>query len=241
MSNVSICTPTTGVVKATYCASLLGMITHHLNNPVLGMEDESRNINYNLLIGSNISQQRDSMVQDSLSIATTTHVLFIDDDMGFEADCLNIALSRKVPIVLANYRRKAPPWPFTARILDAEAKKAVEVVTDETTHGLQQITFGGFGFCLIEASVLRGLKQPRFLNQWVEHQQLYTTEDYPFFKSIGESGTPVYVDHDLSKRIYHVGDYPYQYAFAPSGPKMRKPFTAYDSAVTQEFTPVKVA
>lgn len=237
MIHVSICTPTTGVVKATYCASLLGMITKFLNDPVLGREEEQRTLSYNLLIGSNIAQQRDSMVEEALGNESTTHVLFIDDDMGFDADVLNIALSRKQPIVLANYRRKAPPWAFTARIL--EAGKAIEVITDLNTHGLQQITFGGFGFCLIEISVLRDFKQPRFLNRWIEHQQLYSTEDYPFFQTIGESGIPVYVDHDLSKMVYHVGDYPYQYRSNPG--VGRPPIASYDPAVQEQFTPVKVA
>ncbi len=213
--NIAICTPTTGSVKASYTASLLGMVTHFLSNPVYGLEEYSRSITYNLIIGSNISMQRDSMVEEALADKTVTHVLFIDDDMGFQADALNIALADEQPIILANYRRKAPPWAFTARNIDAEGR-AHEVVTDDLKRGTEAVTFGGFGFCLIEVDILRKIQKPRFLNRWIEHQQLYSTEDYPFFKAILDKKlAQVYVDHDLSQLVFHVGDFRYAFDTAP--------------------------
>ena len=156
--NVAICTPTTGSVKASYTASLMAVVTYYLNHPVPGRENEERSLSYNLLIGSNIAQQRESLVEDALSDPTTTHVLFIDDDMGAKQECLNLALSRKQPIVLANYRRKAPPWAFTCRKMNEG--RAIEVITNEESTGLELVSFGGFGFCLIEVGVLKELDAP---------------------------------------------------------------------------------
>jgi hypothetical protein len=217
MIQVAICTPTAGSVKATYCASLLHMVGYYLQNQVFDGEEQA--MSYNCLIGSNIGQQRDELVEDALRDPNTTHVLFIDDDMGLQADCLNLALSRRKPVVLANYRRKVQPWPFTCRKIDERG--AVEVVTDDLTIGLQEIDFGGFGFSLIEVGVLRQVPRPRFMPVWIEHQQLMSTEDYPFFKAVKELGIPVYVDHDLSKKVTHVGDYAYRYGSAPFGVKVK--------------------
>ena len=218
MSNVAICTPTTGVVKATYTASLMAMVGHYLQNPVWD-EDEQKFISFQLLIGSSIAEQREAMVDESLRDPTCTHVLFIDDDMGWQADALNLALYRKKPVVLANYRKKTRPWSFTARRIEREGDKlrAVEIVTDELSKGLEPVDFGGFGFCLVETALLRQLKKPRFLVQWIPEQQRYSTEDYPFFRQIQELGVEVCVDHELSRKVIHIGDFQYHYGGTPEG------------------------
>jgi hypothetical protein len=218
MIQVAICTPTAGMVKATYSAALLHMVGYYLQHQVF--EGQEQSMSYNCVIGSNIGQQRDELVEDSLNDPNNTHVLFIDDDMGFHSDCLNLALSRRKPVVLANYRRKAQPWPFTCRKIDERG--AVEVVTDELTTGLEEIDFGGFGFCLIEVGVLQVLKRPRFMPRWIEHQQLMSTEDYPFFTEVKKLGIPVYVDHDLSKKVTHIGDFAYRWLNAPFGVKVKR-------------------
>lgn len=229
MYNVAICTPTAGLVKATYTASLIGMVGWYLQTPI--EEDDERNVSYTLLIGSHIAQQREEMVEQAISDPSVTHVLFIDDDMGFQADCLNLALSRKKAIVLANYRKKNPPWSFTARKL-TEDMRAVEVATDDLVRGLEPISFGGFGFCLIAVDVLKQMPKPRFLPQWIEHQQRYSTEDYPFFKAVQDLGlAEVYVDHDLSKKVLHIGDYTYMYGATPM--KVKKSIPQADAV--QEF------
>ena len=215
MMHVGICTPSSGSVKATYCASLLGLVTHFLNNVVVGREDEPRSCLYDCIIGSIISAQREQLVDDVLRDPGMTHVLFIDDDMGCRGDCLNLALSRRMPIVLANYRRKASPWEFTARRMDGG--RAIEVPTNAGQQGLEEISFGGFGFALIETQVIRKLVKPRFLCRWIEHQQLYSTEDYPFFQAIHDAGlAKVYVDHDLSHRVFHIGDFAFKHDMVPT-------------------------
>ena len=233
MMNIAICTPTTGVVRATYTASLIAMVGHYLQNHVWD-EDEGRLLSYQLLIGSSIAEQREAMVDESLRDPTCTHVLFIDDDMGFQADALNLALYRKKPVVLANYRKKTRPWAFTARRIEREGEKlrAVEIVTDELCKGLEPVDFGGFGFCLVETEVLRQLKKPRFLVQWIAEQQRYSTEDYPFFRQIQELGIEINVDHELSRKVIHIGDFQYHYGGTPDG---RPVAPRADLPVLQEY------
>ena len=211
--NVAICTPSSGTVKAAYMTSLLGVVMHYLNNPVKGREDEDRFIQYYCQVGSHIAQQRQTLIDDALH-NDPTHILFWDDDNGCLPDCLNLALARKKPIVLANYRKKVAPWAFTARRMNGNGG-AVEVPTTADSNGLEEVDFGGFGFCLIETDVLKTLRRPFFLTQWIDYQGLYSTEDYPFFRAIQAQGTKVYMDHDISKRISHVGDFTYTYDTSP--------------------------
>lgn len=228
---VAICTPTSGSVKATYAASLLGMVLHYLQNPVntdvpfskaAATIVETREVIFDMAIGSIIGNAREHMVSSALKDPKVTHVLFIDDDMGFEPDCLNLALQSRKPIVIANYRRKAPPWSFTARKLTADGQSSEELVTDSNKFGMEEALFGGFGFALIQRCVFEAVPQPRFIQQWVEEQKRFTTEDLPFYKMAREAGFPAYVDHTLSQRVRHVGDYAYSWEAPPEQVKVMR-------------------
>lgn len=200
---VCIATPTTGIVHATYTMSLLKLVLHFLQIPVLGFENGKRSVITQMQVGANIAANRDNMVDKAIK-ENCTHLLFIDDDMGFSPECLNIMLARKMHILAANYRRKIPPGYFTCVAPDKS-----EIITSADSTSLTECWFGGFGFCLIEIDVLKLVKKPRFLMQYFHETDSYTTEDYPFFTSIHELGIPVYVDQEVSKRVWHCGNFNY--------------------------------
>ncbi len=203
---VAICTPTAGIVHAGYCMSLTKMILHFLQTPVLAQEYSEKHVVSQMQVGANIGENRDNMVGKALE-QECTHVLFIDDDMGFTADCLNIMLARQMPVLLANYRRKIPPGRFTARNKD----NTDEIITTKDSTSLTECYYGGFGFCLIETEVLKAIKRPRFLQYFVPEFDCYTTEDLPFFNEVHKAGFPVFVDQEVSKRVWHCG--PFNYGF----------------------------
>jgi hypothetical protein len=210
--NVAICTATAGSPKATYTTSLIGALLYYMSVPVSGHESEERGLTYDLLIGSVIITAREQLVEQALA-GDATHLLFIDDDMGFKSDCLNIALSRNAPIVIANYRRKTPPWTFTAR------RGKDEIITRPVSPELEEASFGGFGFALIRRDVLEATKRPRFLNQYVEdygtEKWQYTTEDFAFYEAARAAGFKVLVDHEISRRVWHVGEFAYDHSQIP--------------------------
>lgn len=210
MINVAICTPTAGQVQAAYAVSLTSMVVQFLSNPILGLEKESRGIQQQLVIGANIGQNRDNMVDTALATGCT-HILFIDDDMGFAPDCLSLALCRQQPVVLANYRRKTPPCQFTATKMDKD-ENVFELLTTKDSTSLEECYYGGFGFCLISAEVLQAIPKPRFMMYWVPQCESYTTEDKPFFEQVHKAGFPVFIDQELSKRVWHVGPFNYQWS-----------------------------
>ena len=211
---VAICTPTAGSVKASYCTSLLAMSVHFLATPLEDEPELQRAITHDVLIGASISQAREDMVDGAIKAGDVTHVLFIDDDMGFEQDALTLAIERGQPIVIANYRQKTPPWKFTARYQDSGGAWH-ECKTTKDTSGLEEVGFGGFGFALFEIEVLKALKRPRFLVRFNEEHQRYTTEDVPFFAACREAGYKVWVDHALSKKVYHIGDFSFNWTSSP--------------------------
>ncbi len=203
---VMIGTPSAGIVHAAYASSIVGLCLHYYTNPVFGRENEARNLHMMTLIGSSIGENRDKIVDEMLQ-KPCTHMLFIDDDMGFDQECLNIALMRKMPIVLANYRRKSPSAAFTARNVD----NTENIETTAEKDSLEECSFGGFGFCLIERQVLEKMPKPRFLAYYDEEMDIYTTEDKPFYAQARAIGFPAFVDHRISKKVTHNGSYTYRW------------------------------
>lgn len=208
---VGICTPTAGIVHAQYTMSLLRLVLYFLSTPLINKpEEQKRHVVTQMQLGANIGSNRDNMVDICLA-QNCTHILFIDDDMGFTPECLNILLSREMPMVLANYRRKIPPGHFTAYTAKSSGIEGQQIITNAQSTSLVECGFGGFGFCLIEAEVLRKIKKPRFMMEWLPEVQDYSTEDFPFFRQVHEAGYPTYVDQEVSKRVWHCGTFNYSF------------------------------
>lgn len=207
MINVAVCTPSVGFMRTRYTASLVRMMLHYQNHAPLGREDEPRYLSYHIIEGSMVGSAREEMVDDILKMEQTTHLLFIDEDMGFRQDALNRLLMRQMPFVSCNYRMKIPPCYFTSR----KADDSDWLQTTKESSSLEEALFTGFGFSLIEKQVLQAVEKPRFSNVYVDKYGTYTTEDRSFCLKAKEAGFPVHVDHDTSKLVYHVGSYSYSW------------------------------
>ena len=211
MINVAICTPSYSGPSMHYVMSLMGMSATFLGTPILGQEDQEHSYSYNVVIGSMVCTAREEMLAATKKQGST-HILFIDEDMGFHPATLNRLLMRQVPVVCCNYIQKTWPAAWTARNLEGTDW----VPTTKESTSLEEISFCGLGFALIERQVLLDLGDaPNFLNTWHEQAQAYTTEDLYFFNKIRSKGYPVYIDHDASKYVYHNGHHAYSWDNPP--------------------------
>ena len=202
--NVVIATPSTGMCKSMYAYSLANLVAY-FSQVRIYPEDHSQSLEILMLEGSGISSNREKMVIDALAKKDMTHLLFIDEDMGFNKEALHQLARRRLPIVGCNYRMRVPPAEFTA--LNMERTKRIE--THVNVSGLEECYYMGFGFCLIAREVLEATEAPRFPIFYKPEMQGYTTEDLPFFVQAREKGFKSYVDHDTSKIIWHNGSISY--------------------------------
>jgi hypothetical protein len=130
-----------------YTYSLAKMIMYFTKHRLL--PEESRQlIDFHSIEGSGISANRERLVVDALN-TECTHILFIDDDMGFTPNALHILASRRQKIVGCNYPMRGTTPTFTALALD----KKTRIYTGKESTGLEPCFYTGFGFCLIERSV----------------------------------------------------------------------------------------
>lgn len=199
--------PSTGFIRSATAFSMTRLTAYFAQVRVFP-EIPEQMLDFRLLEGSGISAGRESLIFDALKTADASHVLFIDEDMGFNVDVLHIMARRRQPIVCCNYRMRVPPAEFTAMRIDKQGR----IETKAESSGLEEAYYTGFGFALIAREVFESVAPPRFMIEWVNEAQTYTTEDHPFFrKARDEGGFACYVDHDASKRVYHVGSVNYRW------------------------------
>lgn len=198
-----VATPTTGLCRTAFAFSLAGMILHFCTHQYA----KRQRIATQMIEGSSVSNNREDLVRSALNTEGMTHLLFVDEDMGFGDDVLYIMAQRERPIVSCNYRLRFPPAPFTATRTDLS-----RIETTAESHGLEEASYTGFGMCLIERRVLEGISEPRFRVNYNPETKHHGTEDSSFFGLAQSIGFIPLVDHDASRRVYHVGSLAYTWA-----------------------------
>ena len=133
-----------------------------------------------------------------------THLLMLDDDQTFPPDLLQCLLARNVQAIGANYVHKTPPHEPIAVGLDNKTR-----IDSRGKTGVEKIGHIGFGLFLLDLKVLDRVPAPHFEILWNEATQDYVGQDIYCCRKFRDHGIDIYVDHDLSQNVGHIGDYVY--------------------------------
>lgn len=158
--------------------------------------------------GSILSRSRHTLVRKAQELECS-HIFFIDSDMVFPNWTLHALLSHDKAVVAANCAVKQLPSLPTAR--QQGDKPAGTLVDSRETRGISRVWRVGTGVMLLKTSVFNSIQQPWFDITWNEANDDYTGEDWSLCEKLDAAGIPVYVDHDLSRHIGHVGSYTYEH------------------------------
>ena len=157
--------------------------------------------------GTLIFDQRQKLAQMALDEGADA-VLFIDSDMRFPKDIITIMLSREVPIVGVNATtRRKPVLPCALNLQIEDGKPHWIKVDSRGKEGLEQVTAVGFGATMIRKEVFEKMTAPWFDEGWGNFGVI--GEDVHFCAKAHDADIPVFVDHDLSMHIKHIGTYEY--------------------------------
>ena len=135
-----------------------------------------------------------------------THWLSLDDDMQFPATLVDALLAHDKAVVTANYRRKNPTvvsgvcMGLDGQLIDSTGKS-----------GLEQIGWMGGGCFLANIEKIKHIPRPHFEVSWCEERQDYYDQDNYFSAKLRQNGVELWLDHDVSQHITHVGDYHYKF------------------------------
>lgn len=195
-----IAIPTAGTVRMGFAYSLAGMIARLGAMRVPTIPECTIEVKMDVVESSNWITNREQLAKRAVD-AGMTHLMFLDDDMVFEPQVLEIMLGRRQDIVCVNYLIKTiPEKDFVAVGLDGN-----RVPTLEASTGLLPIAYSGFGVSIFSTEVFRKIPQPWFLPEFDPSTGGYTTEDNPFYRKAREAGFTVYLDQDASKLVTHLG------------------------------------
>lgn len=154
-------------------------------------------------VGTFVHHAREKLLHDVVQVWGATHVLWLDTDMTFPPDAALRLLAHDVDVVAANYRARAGSHRPTAM-------RDGQPVSSGDRHGLEEVDHVGMGVFLMKASAVVGLPRPRF---W--YASPTETEDVYFCHLLRQAGRTIWVDHDLSHGVGHIGPHVYRMESAP--------------------------
>ena len=166
-------------------------------------------INCAFNIGSVITIARRNLTDIFLK-SDFDYAWWVDSDMKFPIDAPLKMLKRNVPLVGANYRRRRFPNPgFTGMM--GQAGAFTELVTDDNSPPMEKVDVLPHGMVMVHRSVYEKIPQPHYLQEYVTELNLEIGEDIYFCNKAKAAGFDVWVDHDLSKEIAHIGIFHFNY------------------------------
>jgi hypothetical protein len=139
-----------------------------------------------------------------------THILFIDSDMRFPQDMIGRLIKHDLDIVATNCARRRMPTGPTAQLYKENGERELVWTMPEST-GLQEVGSVGMGVMLIKANVFEALAEPWFETPWRHDKRGYIGEDVYFCQKAAAAGFKIWIDHDVSKEIGHIGTFEFKH------------------------------
>ena len=198
--HVVVCIPSMGTWTAETSRCMALMFSDFAQRKVRGAHSQKMSILS--AQGSMLGQLREMMVMKALQ-SGATHLLFIDSDMKFPMTTARRLLEHRKEFVGANCTTRVHPVETVAHDLQGNR------VISKGKHGLMKVQHVGLAVTMIEAEAVKLLRPPLFLQDWIPNIRKYCGEDVYFCQKLVETGVDLYIDHDLSREIGHVGAYTY--------------------------------
>ena len=127
-----------------------------------------------------------------------THVLWLDTDMSVMRETAVLLAAHDQPVVGLNYRVRQQSGLFTA------CRDGERIPTLETSTGLEAVDYVGMGCLLMRTDVVAQLGRPWF-RHGLNDMGGDVGEDCMFCGGLRAAGYTIWIDHDLSKEVGHIG------------------------------------
>jgi hypothetical protein len=171
----------------------------------------------NLVPGTYVHCAREQMLKGDgtgpgLLEQGVTHILWVDTDMRFPRDSLARLWKHNVDMVGVNYSTRTSPSSYVAiKEVGDDVKVGSRLETTAESTGIEEVDAIGFGMVLMKAKALECMPydEPWFWFEFLPNRKQTIGEDVYFCNLFKKHGGKIYVDHDLSKQIAHVGTYEY--------------------------------
>lgn len=197
-SKVVICVPCRDTVHSLFAYNLIQLVNHcHLTGVKSHVMMET---------GSLISQQRQHLAEEALKL-NPDFILWLDSDMMFPLNTIEILSRHNLPIVACNYSTRSDP-------LKGVAYKSIgdwdSWIDSGTEMGNTTVVEGtGMGCMLVKPDVFRAMEKPWFDIRYNDKLGDHIGEDFYFCTKAADCGYDIVIDNVLSREIRHLGVMPF--------------------------------
>lgn len=190
-TSVMIGVPTTGTWKARFGVCLTMLAANLTKNKIQFAVNSKES--------SLLPRVRQDLVNDANKMEFD-YLLFLDDDMLFPPTLFEDLAKRKKEIVAANCVVRSIERPrFTA------SHKGC-FLNSKLMTGVTKCDKVGSAIMLLDMKAFRKDYGGLFEVPWDEEKKVYHGEDYTFCKKVKDRGLKIWIDHDLSKKVGHMGN-----------------------------------
>jgi hypothetical protein len=202
--NVAVCIPANSNSPNHFWLSTITVLAALNKERVKGYDSNGAFILQK--VGSILPQLRYNLVKEAIAQGAS-HVLFVDSDQTFPAQLVHCLARHKKPVVACNIAVKTLPSKPTARRKSEKWWGGDVVYTRPESTGLEQVWRVGCGVMLVEVGVFEKLPKPWFHLKYMPEIDDFMGEDWYFCELLENAGIPIYIDHDASKRVGHIGNF----------------------------------
>lgn len=200
--------PHRGQVDTAFMLSMLDLDRYCLLN---GQVDERTQIEWISFVGTSgslLPKQRDEIVS-AAKAKGATHLLFIDTDMVFSPEIAHKLLKARKEVIACNAATKTTPSYPTARKSSNDLIGGEPVYSTSKSPMVEQIWRIGTGIMLIDLEAIRNVPQPWFMMTYNTQHKEHEGEDWYFCRLLKGYNFPVYVHHEASMSVGHIGSFTY--------------------------------
>ena len=209
---LAICIPSNGDWKADFGYCLAQLCVYCAS--ALFFEGDKREVLFIDKRTSNLPRSRQECLEDAL-MQDCTHALFVDTDQTFPMDTAHRLLRWEKPVVACNIPLKIMPSFPTARARSA-SPYGTPIHSMGHHVGLEKVWRVGAGVMMVDLSILDKIEKPWFEIRYSDKHAQFVGEDWYFVKKCEDAGIDVFVYHELSRNIGHVGTFQYTHAHIPA-------------------------
>lgn len=205
-ARIVIGVPSGHLWEAQFATSLISLVSQLALKPIPGFGATSCQV---VNIRSSILPKNRLDLVRAAKHLKATHLLMVDTDHTFPPDLLHKWIPHGKLCLAANCVIKRIPSLPTARGKDENNPAGTMIYSDENSKGLQQVWRIGTGVILFNMKVFDKIQDDAWSMPYRAESQTYQGEDWTFMEALERAGIPIWIDHDMSKRIGHLGIYEY--------------------------------
>jgi hypothetical protein len=188
--------PTRDAVPATFAVDTAHLFAYTRERGPWGAD-----VTLNFVASTYIHVGREWFLEAALKQGAT-HILWLDTDMSVPRETAVLLAMHDQPIVACNYVVRQASHLFTA------CRDEQRVATTATSTGLEAVDYCGMGAMLMRTEVVASVPRPWF-RHGLNAQGGDIGEDVGFCRALRAAGYTIYIDHDVSKDVEHIGQYAY--------------------------------